>query len=165
MPEWWPWLAAALVLSFGSIRLWFTLIPLTWIVLSQRFRNKQFQNKNEKLALSILGFISLLGITGVHERLVGEHWVLHLVQLGWPENNTGLLFSILILSITGPVYNYLSSEKEFSKQGIFISIWLLLILFVNWLEISNIDLLTLLIILFVGIIGLLQRTNIFSVNY
>ena len=82
MPEWWPWLAAALVLSFGSIRLWFTLIPLTWIVLSQRFRNKQFQNKNEKLALSILGFISLLGITGVHERLVGEHWVLHLVQLG-----------------------------------------------------------------------------------
>jgi len=161
MPEWWPWLAAALVLSFGSIRLWFTLIPLTWIVLSQRFRNKQFQNKNEKLALSILGFISLLGITGVHERLVGEHWVLHLVQLGWPENNTGLLFSILILSITGPVYNYLSSEKEFSKQGIFISIWLLLILFVNWLEISNIDLLTLLIILFVGIIGLLQRTNIF----
>ena len=161
MPEWWPWLAAALVLSFGSIRLWFTLIPLTWIVLSQRFRNKQFQNKNEKLALSILGFISLLGITGVHERLVGEHWVLHLVQLGWPENSTGLLFSILILSITGPVYNYLSSEKEFSKQGIFISIWLLLILFVNWLEISNIDLLTLLIILFVGIIGLLQRTNIF----
>ena len=161
MPEWWPWLAAALVLSFGSIRLWFTLIPLTWIVLSQRFRNKQFQNKNEKLALSILGFISLLGITGVHERLVGEHWVLHLVQLGWPENSTGLLFSILILSITGPVYNYLSSEKKFSKQGIFISIWLLLILFVNWLEISNIDLLTLLIILFVGIIGLLQRTNIF----
>ncbi len=161
MPDWWPWLAAALVLSFGSIRLWFTLIPLTWIVLSQRFRNKQFQNKNEKLALSILGFISLLGITGVHERLVGEHWVLHLVQLGWPENNTGLLFSILILSITGPMYNYLSSEKEFSKQGIFISIWLLLILFVNWLEISNIDLLTLLIILFVGIIGLLKRTNIF----
>jgi phosphatidylserine synthase len=37
-----------------------------------------------------------------------------------------------------------------------------LILFVNWLEISNIDLLTLLIILLVGIIGLLQRTNIFS---
>ena len=162
MPDWWPWLAAALVLSFGSIRLWFTLIPLTWIVLSQRFRNNELQNKNEKLALSILGFISLLGITGVHERLVGEHWVLHLVQLGWPENTTGILFSVLILSITGPMYNYLSSEKEFSKQGIFISIWLLLILFVNWLEISNIDLLTLLIILLVGIIGLLQRTNIFS---
>ncbi len=162
MPDWWPWLAAALVLSFGSIRLWFTLIPLTWIVLSQRFRNNELQNKNEKLALSILGFISLLGITGVHERLVGEHWVLHLVQLGWPENTTGILFSILILSITGPMYNYLISEKEFSKQGIFISIWLLLILFVNWLEISNIDLLTLLIILLVGIIGLLQRTNIFS---
>ena len=162
MPDWWPWLAAALVLSFGSIRLWFTLIPLTWIVLSQRFRNNELQNKNEKLALSILGFISLLGITGVHERLVGEHWVLHLVQLGWPENTTGILFSVLILSITGPMYNYLSSEKEFGKQGIFISIWLLLILFVNWLEISNIDLLTLLIILLVGIIGLLQRTNIFS---
>ena len=162
MPDWWPWLAAALVLSFGSIRLWFTLIPLTWIVLSQRFRNNELQNKNEKLALSILGFISLLGITGVHERLVGEHWVLHLVQLGWPENTTGILFSVLILSITGPMYNYLSSEKEFSKQGIFISIWLLLILFVNWLEISNIDLLTLLIILLVGIIGLLQRTNIFT---
>ena len=162
IPDWWPWLAAALVLSFGSIRLWFTLIPLTWIVLSQRFRNNELQNKNEKLALSILGFISLLGITGVHERLVGEHWVLHLVQLGWPENTTGILFSVLILSITGPMYNYLSSEKESSKQGIFISIWLLLILFVNWLEISNIDLLTLLIILLVGIIGLLQRTNIFS---
>ena len=162
MPDWWPWLAAALVLSFGSIRLWFTLIPLTWIILSQRFRNSKLQNSNEKLALSVLGFISLLGITGVHERLVGEHWVLHLVQLGWPENTTGIFFSVLILSITGPMYNYLSSEKEFSKEGIFISTWLLLILFVNWLEISNIDLLALLIILLVGIIGLLQRTNIFS---
>ena len=162
MPNWWPWLAAALVLSFGSIRLWFTLIPLTWIVLNQRFRNNKFQNKNEKLALSILGFISFLGITGVHERLVGEHWVLHLVQLGWPENTTGILFSVFILSLTGPIYNNLSSEKESNKQGIFISIWLLLILFVNWLEISNIDLLTLLIILLVGIIGLLHRTNIFS---
>ena len=162
MPDWWPWLAAALVLSFGSIRLWFTLIPLTWIILSQRFRNNKFQNNNEKLALSVLGFISFFGIIGVHERLVGEHWVLHLVQLGWPESTAGIFFSVLILSITGPMYNYLSSEKEFSKQGIFISIWLILILFVNWLEISNIDLLTLLIILFVGIIGLLQRTNIFS---
>jgi len=162
MPDWWPWLAAALVLSFGSIRLWFTLIPLTWIIINQRFGNNKFQNNNEKIALSVLGFISLLGVIGVHERLVGEHWVLHLVQLGWPENSTNLLFSILILSITGPMYKYLTNEKEFRKEGIFTSIWLLLILFVNWLEISSIDILALLTILFIGFLGLLQRTNIFS---
>ena len=163
MPDWWPWLAAALVLSFGSIRLWFTLIPLTWIIMSQRFRNDKFHNNNnEKIALTVLGFISLLGITGVHERLVGEHWVLHLVQLGWPENTTGIVFSTLILSITGPMYKYLNNEKEFRKEGFFTSCWLLLILFVNWLEISNIDLLTLLIILFVGLLGLFQRANIIS---
>jgi phosphatidylserine synthase len=135
---------------------------LTWIIINQRFGNNKFQNNNEKIALSVLGFISLLGIIGVHERLVGEHWVLHLVQLGWPENSTNLLFSILILSITGPMYKYLSNEKEFRKEGIFTSIWLLLILFVNWLEISSIDILALLTILFIGLLGLLQRTNVFS---
>ena len=103
MPEWWPWLAAALVLSFSSIRLWFTLIPLTWIIINRRFKTRDnFQTKHEKYSLLALGTISLLGIMGVHERLVGEHWVLHLVQSGWPDNNMNLIFSILILSITAP---------------------------------------------------------------
>ena len=101
MPEWWPWLAAALVLSFSSIRLWFTLIPLTWIIINRRFKaSDNFQTNHEKYSLLVLGSISLLAIMGVHERLVGEHWVLHLVQSGWPDNNTNLIFSILILNIT-----------------------------------------------------------------
>ena len=49
MPEWWPWLAAALVLSFSSIRLWFTLIPLTWIIINRRFKaSDNFQTNHKK---------------------------------------------------------------------------------------------------------------------
>lgn len=161
MPEWWPWLAAALVLSFSSIRLWFTLIPLTWIIINRRFKTRDnFQTKHEKYSLLALGTISLLGIMGVHERLVGEHWVLHLVQSGWPDNNMNLIFSILILSITGPIYRYFSNPEEYKIDGIFTSIWLLLILFVNWIEISLIDIISLLTILIMGIIGISQRVNI-----
>ena len=161
MPEWWPWLAAALVLSFSSIRLWFTLIPLTWIIINRRFKTSDnFQTNHEKYSLLVLGSISLLAIMGVHERLVGEHWVLHLVQSGWPDNNMNLIFSILILSITGPVYRYLSNSEEYKIEGIFTSIWLLLILFVNWIEISLIDIICLLTILIMGIVGISQRANI-----
>ena len=161
MPEWWPWLAAALVLSFSSIRLWFTLIPLTWIIINRRFKTSDnFQTNHEKYSLLALGSISLLAIMGVHERLVGEHWVLHLVQSGWPDNNMNLIFSILILSITGPVYRYLSNSEEYKIEGIFTSLWLLLILFVNWIEISLIDIICLLTILIMGIVGISQRANI-----
>ena len=161
MPEWWPWLAAALVLSFSSIRLWFTLIPLTWIIINRRFKTSDnFQTNHEKYSLLALGSISLLAIMGVHERLVGEHWVLHLVQSGWPDNNMNLIFSILILSITGPVYRYLSNSEEYKIEGIFTSLWLLLILFVNWIEISLIDIISLLTILIMGIVGISQRANI-----
>ena len=161
MPEWWPWLAAALVLSFSSIRLWFTLIPLTWIIINRRFKaSDNFQTNHEKYSLLALGSISLLAIMGVHERLVGEHWVLHLVQSGWPDNNMNLIFSILILSITGPVYRYLSNSEEYKIEGIFTSLWLLLILFVNWIEISLIDIISLLTILIMGIVGISQRANI-----
>jgi len=71
-----------------------------------------------------------------------------------------LIFSILILSITGPVYRYLSNSEEYKIEGIFTSIWLLLILFVNWIEISLIDIISLLTILIMGIVGISQRANI-----
>jgi len=161
LPKWWPWLAASLVMTFSSLRFWFILIPLTWILLGNKTLTKN-NNAIQKLPLIILGIISLIGIIGVHERLVGDHWVLALVQTGWPDTIFNILFSILILTITGPFHQHLINPHGSKLEGYVLSGWLLLILFVNWIGDTSVDRVFLIIILLFGIFGMAQRANLIS---
>ena len=159
-PDWWPWLASSLALSFSGLRFWFSLAPLAIIILREKLHSDGNRaSRLEKTSSRTLGILAVFGLIGVHERLVGSHWVLNVVQYGWPDTASKLLFSVLILPLSGMLYCYLSRPRDFLLSGVFSSLWLISMLVVSWVGDSLLDIIALLAISTLGILGLAVRAG------
>ena len=159
-PDWWPWLASSLALSFSGLRFWFSLAPLAIILLRENLHSGGNRaSRLEKISSGTLGILAVFGLIGVHERLVGSHWVLSIVQYGWPDTPSKLLFSVLILPLSGMLYCYLSRPRDFLLSGVLSSLWLISMLVVSWVGDSLLDIVALLAISALGILGLAVRAG------
>ena len=160
VPDWWPWLAASLAMSFSGLRFWFSLAPLAIILLRRNLSSQDDQKQRLETISSVsLGLLTIFGLIGVHERLVGSHWVLHVVEYGWPDDIFNLLFSVTVLLLAGFLYSYLTDSASPISTGITTSLWLLSMLGVSWLGSSVTDFLALFSISFIGFIGLVVRAG------
>ena len=131
-PDWWPWLAASLAMSFSGLRFWFSLAPLAIILLRRNLSSQDDQKQRLETISSVsLGLLTIFGLIGVHERLVGSHWVLHVVEYGWPDDVFNLLFSATVLLLAGFLYSYLTDSARPISTGITTSLWLLSMLGVS----------------------------------
>jgi hypothetical protein len=159
-PDWWPWLASSLALSFSGLRFWFSLAPLAIILLRENIHSGGNRaSRLEEISSGTLGILAVFGLIGVHERLVGSHWVLSIVQYGWPDTPSNLLFSVLILPLSGMLYCYLTRPRDFLLSGVLSSLWLISMLVVSWVGDSLLDIVALLAISALGVLGLAARAG------
>ena len=126
IPEYGPWLLAIAIFTFGSIRLWFSLIPLLFIIISATIRT--FRGGGglvERIQLSTLSILILSSVTLVHRRLIG-HWMLKLVNLGTSFDLVEMVISILLLLSAGFISTSAIYRKIELKSCAIFSLWLLL---------------------------------------
>ena len=153
-------MAASLAMSFSGLRFWYSLAPLAIILLRRKLSSQDDQKQRlETISSVALGLLTIFGLIGVHERLVGSHWVLHVVEYGWPDDGFNVLFSVIVLLLAGFLFSYLTDCNSPISTGITTSIWLLSMLGVSWLGSSVADFLALSSIFLVGIIGLAVRAG------
>ena len=146
-PTYIPWLLAMLAFTFGSIRLWFALIPLLFVTLG--WLVEYFIERKpviEKLPLISMLMLTAYGVFCVHRRIVGEHYVLEAVKMGWPSDWQNILISAGLLISAAFISTTAINDKLDRKKSLYLSIWLIFGLFVSYLSSSYLDRLVLLLI-------------------
>ena len=152
-PSYWPWILALLCMTFGSIRLWYALVPFLFILVGNllKFNGKPTIEKMPIISMLMLTFFSVFFI---HRRIYGDNYILEAVESGWPNSIENILISssLLILSSIVSVAAYYKDLKP-KKSAIF-SAWLIFGLFVSSVETSILDMLALFLALcsFIGAI-------------
>ena len=112
------WGVALLAFTFGSIRLWFALIPLIFILLSIIIRNQRRDATDlEKLPVYAMFTLCLYAVLFVHRRILGENYVLEAVKIGWPENLITLTLSAILLCISSGVAVFVVHGKTISNKS------------------------------------------------
>lgn len=147
-PTYVPWLLALLAFTFGSIRLWFALLPLLFITLGiivDYFRKKK--SSIEKFPLISMLVIIIYGVFFVHRRILGANYVLEAVETGWPSNWQNILISSALLISASFVSTTVNHNRLDYKKSLYLSSWLIFGLFVSYISSSNLDRLVLILIL------------------
>ncbi len=147
-PAYVPWLMALLAFTFGSIRLWFALLPLFFITLSitvNHFRNKK--PTIEKFPLIAMLIIICYAVFFVHRRVFGTNYVLEAVESGWPSNLQNILISASLLISASFVSTTAHYNRLDYRKSSYLSSWLIFGLLVSYFSLSYLDRLVLLIIL------------------
>ena len=141
-PPYWPWILALLCMTFGSIRLWYVLVPFLFILVGNllRLNGKPTIEKVPIISMLMLTFFSVFFI---HRRIYGDNYILEAVESGWPNSIENILISssLLILSSIVSTAAYYKDLKP-KKSAIF-SVWLIFGLFVSSIESSVLDILAL----------------------
>ena len=141
-PPYWPWILALLCMTFGSIRLWYVLVPFLFILVGNllRLNGKPTIEKVPIISMLMLTFFSVFFI---HRRIYGDNYILEAVESGWPNSIENILISssLLILSSIVSTAAYYKDLKP-KKSAIF-SAWLIFGLFVSSIESSVLDILAL----------------------
>ena len=146
-PTYVPWLLAMLAFTFGSIRLWFALIPLLFVTLGwlvEYFRERK--PVIEKLPLISMLMLTTYGVFCVHRRIFGEHFVLEAVKMGWPSDWQKILISAALLISAAFISTTAINNKLERRKSFYFSIWLIFGLFVSYLSSSYMDRLVLFLI-------------------
>ncbi|MBT61076.1 MAG: hypothetical protein CMA63_05950 [Euryarchaeota archaeon] len=147
LPSYAPWLLAFATFTFGSIRLWFVLIPFFFITLRvlslQYSRGVSMIHQLPILSLSIL---LLAALSFVHKRIFGTHYMLLLVKSGWPESFQSTLFSVIVLIIAATVSVTCMRGRFERKTSALLSIVLLCGLAASGLQSNFLDRIILLMI-------------------
>ena len=147
LPEYAPWLFAFLAFSFGSIRLWFALLPFLFILIGIIVKlTKQGKIGIPILATYPIAILTLFAVTSVHTRILGSNFVSDAVKMGWPTNLENALFSALLLIIGTIISNVIFDRKYDSKKITLMSSWLVFGLLVSYLTISIVEQMFVLII-------------------
>ena len=147
-PTYVPWLLALLAFTFGSLRLWFALLPLLFITLGiivDSFLKKK--SSMEKFPLISMLIIILYGVFFVHRRIFGANYVLEAVETGWPSNWQNILISATLLISASFVSTTVNYNRLDYKKSVYLSSWLIFGLFVSYISSSNLDRLVLMLIL------------------
>jgi len=147
-PTYAPWLLAFAAFTFGSIRLWFALIPFLFIVARHNFeRSQQGLDKIERLPIILLSILLFAAVTLVHRRIIGTHVILDLVEIGWSSSLLGIIFSAFLITLSAFIsVTCIERQLEIRKSVIF-SVWLLVCFVVSGLAITFLDRIFLLLIL------------------
>ena len=140
LPEYAPWLFAFLAFSFGSIRLWFALLPFFCILIGIIVRmTKQGKIGIPILATYSIAILTLFAVTSIHTRILGSNLVMDAVKMGWPTNLENALFSALLLIVGTVISNVMFDKKYDSKKIILMSSWLVFGLLVSYLSLSIVE--------------------------
>ena len=147
LPPYWTWILAILCMTFGSIRLWYALLPFMFILVGNLLR---FNGKPtiEKVPIYSILMLTFFAVFFIHRRIYGDNYILEAVESGWPKNLENILISsslLILTSIVSVAAHY--SDLKPKKSAIF-SIWLLFGLFVSAIESSYVDMLALLLTAF-----------------
>ena len=114
-----PWILVLLSMTYGSIRLWYALIPF-FCILAGLFHRYIKQNKStiEKLPIISMLMITFFAVFFVHRRIYGENYIFEAVETGWPNSISNILISsmLLILSaiVSATAYCKVNPSKEIS---------------------------------------------------
>ena len=144
LPPFWAWIIALLCMTFGSIRLWYALLPFMFILVGNLLRSNG-KPTIEKVPIYSILMLTFFAVFFIHRRIYGDNYILEAVESGWPSNLQNILISSSLLILTSIVsvaahYNGLKPKKS----AIF-SIWLIFGLFVSAIESSYLDMFALLL--------------------
>ena len=166
LPSFAPWLMAFATFTFGSIRLWFTLIPLLFIFISKTSNLIKSESKlSEKIPMIATTMLIFLAVTLVHRRIFGRHFILDLVRMGWPDNTIDGIFSanLLIIATLVAVPSY---YKEFSNKTIAIfSAWLLTGFLILAIDLAILEIAYLIAIIIAYTLSFLSHIGKINLNY
>tara|TARA_B100000676_G_C18074097_1_gene846419 strand:+ start:365 stop:1441 length:1077 start_codon:yes stop_codon:yes gene_type:complete len=133
-------------MTFGSIRLWYALVPFLFILVGTllRFNGKPTIEKVPIISILMLTFFSVFFI---HRRIYGDNYILEAVESGWPNSFENILISSSLLILTSIVSVAAHYKGLKLKKSAIFSIWLIFGLFVSAVESSYLDILALLMTL------------------
>ena len=143
-----PLILAILCATYGSIRLWYAVLPLFFVLIGEICRHDfKFRPSSDRLVIVTMAMLTFFAVFFVHRRIFGEHYILEAVEKAWPSSFQGLFMPSLLLilgtSITVRVMNY----TEYKGKIIAISLWLNFGLLVSLAENTYLDILTLLCVI------------------
>jgi len=142
------WGAAILAFTFGSIRLWFTLIPFMFLLSAIILQNrKDGVSALERLPVYSIFTLCVYAVLFIHRRILGENYVLEAVKIGWPENLETFAISALLLCICACVAVSVTYQKFEVKECLKYSLCLNICLLAIYISNSLIDRILLLLIL------------------
>ena len=146
LPAYWSWILALICMTFGSIRLWYALVPFLFILVGTllRFNGKPTIEKVPIISILMLTFFSVFFI---HRRIYGDNYILEAVESGWPNSFENILISSSLLILTSIVSVAAHYKGLKLKKSAIFSIWLIFGLFVSAVESSYLDILALLMTL------------------
>ena len=146
LPVYWSWILALICMTFGSIRLWYALVPFLFILVGTllRFNGKPTIEKVPIISILMLTFFSVFFI---HRRIYGDNYILEAVESGWPNSFENILISSSLLILTSIVSVAAHYKGLKLKKSAIFSIWLIFGLFVSAVESSYLDILALLMTL------------------
>ena len=138
-------------MSFASLRLWFALIPLFFLVL--KYTLEAYEKKQKKaslIALISLNVMILIALVSVHRRIFNTHLLLNLLRAGWTDSVGTWCFSVLIIAL-GSAVSTVSLHKQWNLiRWTQTCSWLILSLTVQVMGSTDLDR----IFLIISIIGL-----------
>ena len=105
-------LAVMAAFSFGSLRLWYALLPLfmllTGVVLNKAFR---LRPQGERVALWASWVLVVVSLSYVHRRLLGTHHLLKLVNMT-PTSLSSAALLLLIIVLFSVVFGFIHGREE-----------------------------------------------------
>jgi len=147
-PTYTPWLLAFAAFTFGSIRLWFALIPFLFVVARHNFvRSQQGLGKIDRLPIITLSVLLFAAVTLVHRRIIGAHVMLDLVKIGWSSSLLSILFSASLLTLSAFISVTCINRQLDIRKSVIFSSWLLLCFVASGIAITFLDLIFLLLVL------------------
>lgn len=153
-----PWLLAFAAFTFGSIRLWFALIPLLFIVVEITFKQiKKDIALSDKIPFIALSGLLIAAVTLVHKRIFDSHLMLGLIDMEWSSSITNAVTSILLLSIAGIIATTNMKQRFDWKASSLFSLWLFCGLIVSALENTNLERLLLVMMVALYILSVMPK--------
>ena len=143
-----PWLLAIAAFTFGSIRLWFALIPFLFIIARQVIEiSIRGKGKSEGLPIISLLILLFAAVILVHRRILGIHVMLELVKIGWASSLSTIFFSASLLTISTFVSMTCLYGRLEIRKSVYFSTWLLIGFVISGLAVTTLDQLFLVLIL------------------
>ena len=150
-----PLIVALLCATYGSIRLWYTLLPLFFILLGKIFQSEfKFKPQSDRLAIISMVMLTFFAVFFVHRRIFGEHYILEAVEKAWPRDIQSIVMPSVLL-IFGVILTVRILNENFQRSRIVgLSFWLNYGLIVSVSENSYIDIVTLVLVLVMYVLSM-----------
>ena len=142
-----PLVIALMCATYGSIRLWYTLLPLFFILLGKIFQSEfKSKSQSDRLAVISMTMLTFFAVFFVHRRIFGEHYILEAVEKAWPRDFQSMIMPSVLL-VFGAILTLRVLNEAIQKGKIVaLAFWLNYGLVVSVSENSYIDIVTLILV-------------------